>query len=63
VRNYGIKLADTRFINLFDDDEIFEQDYLQKTFDIRNQHRGELKKDFILTPTLMFRKTSQIQSQ
>ncbi len=37
VRNYWIKLADTEFINLFDDDELFESDYLQKTFDLYNE--------------------------
>lgn len=37
VRNYWIKLADTQFINLFDDDELFEPDYLQKTFDLYNE--------------------------
>ncbi len=63
VRNYGIKLADTKFINLFDDDEVFEKNYLQKSFDLRNQKREELQKDFVLVPTLMFRKTWQIQSQ
>ncbi|MCK9466992.1 MAG: hypothetical protein M0P94_01575 [Candidatus Absconditabacterales bacterium] len=62
VRNYGIKLADTEFINLFDDDELFDSDYLQKTFDIRNKHKKQIQKNFILTPTLMFRKTGQIQS-
>ncbi len=34
VRNYGIKLADTNFLNLFDDDEILKPDYLQKSFEI-----------------------------
>jgi hypothetical protein len=27
-------MADTEFTNLFDDDELFDSDYLQKTFDI-----------------------------
>ena len=34
VRNYGIKMADTEFTNLFDDDEILKPDYLQKSFEI-----------------------------
>ena len=34
VRNYGIKLADTEFLNLFDDDEILKPDYLEKSFKI-----------------------------
>jgi GT2 family glycosyltransferase len=63
VRNYGIKLVDTKFINLFDDDEVFKKNYIQKSFDLRNQKREELQKDFVLVPTLMFRKTWQIQSQ
>jgi len=69
VRNYGIKLADTKFINLFDDDELFDSDYLQKTFDLRNKIKIVSLKErcggdnFILVPTLMFRKTGQIQSQ
>jgi len=63
VRNFWIKLADTQFINLFDDDELFYKDYLQKSFDIRNQKREELQKDFVMVPTLMFRKTGKIQSQ
>ena len=37
VRNYGIKLADTEFINLFDDDEILKPDYLKKSFEIYNK--------------------------
>jgi len=57
VRNYGIKLADTEFLNIFDDDEIFQKDYLQKSFDIRALNREKLNKDFVLVPTLMFRKT------
>jgi len=63
VRNYGIKLADTEFLNIFDDDEIFQKDYLQKSFDIRALNREKLNKDFVLVPTLMFRKTWDIQSQ
>jgi len=34
VRNYWIKLADTEFLNLFDDDEILKLDYLEKSFEI-----------------------------
>ena len=102
VRNFWIKMADTEFTNLFDDDELFDSYYLQKTFNIRSEINkkftrlikgvGEFEKqkkklqpppiptnretqapqveefstkgsDFILVPTLMFRKTWQIQSQ
>lgn len=49
VRNYGIKLADTEFLNLFDDDEIIQPDYLEKSFkiyDIILNEVNNLKKDY-----------------
>lgn len=63
VRNYGIRLVDTEFINLFDDDELFDSDYIQKSFDLRNKQYQKIKKDLVLVPTLMFRNTNAIQSQ
>lgn len=65
VRNYWIKLADTEFLNLFDDDEILKLDYLEKSFEIYEKilkEKKELKK-FILVPKLMFRQTWQIQNE
>lgn len=65
VRNYGIKLADTEFLNLFDDDEILKPDYLEKSFEIYEKilsAKTELK-EFILIPKLMFRQTWQIQNE
>ena len=65
VRNYGIKLADTEFLNLFDDDEILKPDYLEKSFEVYEKilkEKKELKK-FILVPKLMFRQTWQIQNE
>jgi len=65
VRNYWIKLADTEFLNLFDDDEILKPDYLEKSFEIYEKilkEKKELKK-FILVPKLMFRQTWQIQNE
>ncbi len=43
VRNYGIKLADTEFLNLFDDDEILKPDYLEKTFQIYDVILSEMQ--------------------
>lgn len=43
VRNYGIKLADTEFINLFDDDEILKPNYLEKSFEIYNVILSEMQ--------------------
>ena len=65
VRNYGIKLADTEFLNLFDDDEILKPDYLEKSFKIYDKILNTKKdlKDFVLVPKLMFRQTWQIQNE
>lgn len=43
VRNYGIKLADTEFLNLFDDDEILKTNYLEKSFEIYDVILSEMK--------------------
>ena len=65
VRNYWIKLADTEFLNLFDDDEILKPDYLKKSFEIYDKILSVKKnlKEFVLVPKLMFRQTWQIQNE
>jgi len=40
-----------------DDDELFEDNYLEKNISLRSHYRPIIKKDFVLTPTLMYRKT------
>jgi len=63
LRNFGIEAATGEFIQLMDDDERFPENYLEQSLDLRFQYREELGKDFVLTPTLMYRKTGQIQNQ
>lgn len=65
VRNYGIKLADTEFLNMFDDDEILKPDYLEKSFKIYDKILNTKKelKGFVLVPKLMFRQTWEIQNE
>ncbi len=63
LRNYWIKAARGEFILLMDDDEWFEDDYLEKNISLWTRYRAIIKKDFVLTPTLMYRKTWQIQNQ
>lgn len=63
IRNYWLDLAAWEFINFFDDDVIFENDYLKQSLDYRTSFRNEIWKDLVLTPTLMYRKTGQIQNQ
>jgi len=40
-----------------DDDEWFKDDYLAKYMSFWTEYRLIIKKDFVLTPTLMYRKT------
>lgn len=56
-RNFGIKAAKGEYIQLMDDDEWFEDDYLENSLALRDEYRERLGKDFVLTPTLMYRKT------
>ena len=46
-----------------DDDERFEDDYLERSLALWDHYHDKLKKDFVLTPTLMYRKTGHIQNQ
>jgi GT2 family glycosyltransferase len=63
VRNFWIDMAKWEFINLMDDDEDFDADYLQKSLDLRKKYRTQIWKNFVLTPKLIYRKTWQTQSQ
>ncbi len=63
LRNLWINEAIGDFIQLMDDDEWFEDDYLERSLALRDEYHIKLKKDFVLTPTLMYRKTWHIQNQ
>ncbi len=63
VRNYWLNLASWEFINFFDDDIIFDDSYLQQSLDYWTSLKNKLSKDLVLTPTLMYRQTWQIQNQ
>ena len=57
LRNLGIKAAKGEFIQLMDDDERFEPDYLETSLHLWDHYHAKIRKDFVLTPTLMYRKT------
>ena len=46
-----------------DDDERFPEDYLERSMNLRFKYREELGRDLVLTATLMYRKTGEIQNQ
>lgn len=62
LRNYGINAAGWEFILLMDDDEWFEDDYLHNYLLLREKYRKILWQDFVLCPTLMYRKTGHVQN-
>lgn len=58
-----MEAAEGEFIQLMDDDERFPENFLEQSLELRFHYREELGRDFVLTPTLMYRKTGQIQNQ
>lgn len=62
LRNYWIKSAKGEFILLMDDDEWFENDYLKQNIQLREKYKPIIGKDFVLSPTLMYRKSGHVQN-
>lgn len=62
LRNYGIRAAKGEFILLMDDDEWFEDDYIHNYLLLWEQYRKIVWQDFVLCPTLMYRKTGHVQN-
>ena len=63
VRNFGIKHAKGEFIQLFDDDNRFDSDYIQKALDHYKTQKEHFQTEVIITPTLYYKNTPQIQNQ
>lgn len=63
LRNVGIKKAKWEFINIFDDDIVFENDYLEKSLKYINELGQANGEDVLVAPTMMYRKSNIIQSQ
>lgn len=63
VRNYGIDISNTDFIYVIDDDNQFDQDFIKNSLEDRIKINENTWKDFLLSPTIMYRETWRIQSQ
>ncbi len=63
VRNYGIKHAKGQFIQLFDDDNAFDADYLEKALSFYEKYSKHYQTEVLVTPTLMWRNSATIQNQ
>ena len=63
VRNFGIKHAKGEIIQLFDDDNEVEPDFLEKCLKKREEKTSETKSECVILPSLYYRDTGQIQNQ
>ena len=63
VRNFGIKQAKGEFIQLFDDDNEVEPDFLEKCLKKWKTLTFETKSECVILPSLYYRDTDQIQNQ
>lgn len=63
MRNFWAQQAKGDYILFMDDDEDFHADFFTKNMEYWKKYRKIIEKDFVLTPTLMYRHTWEIQNQ
>ena len=63
VRNFWLKQAKGEFIQLFDDDNEVDPDFLEKCLKKREEKTSETKSECVILPSLYYRYTGQIQNQ
>lgn len=63
VRNYLISKSNNEFVYMIDDDNIFDELFMRKSWNARGKLHKEFGKHLILSPTIIYRQTDSIQSQ
>ena len=63
VRNFALQQVDTELVQLFDDDNGFDEEYLRQAILHYDHMRQQTRSEVIITPTLVYRDTKQIQNQ
>lgn len=63
VRNFWLQQVKGEFIQLFDDDNEVELDFLEKCLKKREEKTDETKSECVILPSLYYRNTNQIQNQ
>lgn len=63
VRNFGIQKAKGEFIQLFDDDNEVNPDFLANCLKKREKKTSETKAECVILPSLYYRDLNQIQNQ
>ena len=63
VRNFGLEKAKGEFIQLFDDDNEVEPDFLANCLKKREEKTSKTKSECVILPSLYYRNLNQIQNQ
>ena len=63
VRNFWIKKAKGEFIQLFDDDNEIDPNFLENCLKKREKLTAETKSECVILPSLYYRNTNVIQNQ
>lgn len=63
LRNVWILNSKWEFINIFDDDIIFWNDYLGKSLEYHDSLKNKEWKEILIAPTMIYRETNIVQSQ
>ena len=63
VRNFGIQQADTELIQLFDEDNGFDENYLEKAVQYYDEQKKQLQQKVVICSSMYYRDTGEIQSQ
>lgn len=63
VRNFGVQNVKAEFVQLFDDDNEVESDFLKKCLKKREEITAETKSECVVLPSLYYRDMDQIQNQ
>jgi GT2 family glycosyltransferase len=63
VRNFGLQQVDTELVQLFDDDNAFDEKYLEKAVKKYDELKKSTGKEVVICPTLKWRDTEIIQNQ
>lgn len=63
ARNFWISLVSTKYLYILDDDNVFDNNFFEKSFENRLDIKETFTKDFLISPTIMYRKSWKVQSQ
>jgi glycosyltransferase involved in cell wall biosynthesis len=63
VRNFGIKAVDTELIQLFDEDNAFDSQYLERAVTLYDSFKQQEQTEVVICSTMLYRDTNQIQNQ